>query len=84
MKKKIVCLLLTLLMTMALVGPVSALAAEEASPMEKGSSEAIPMPRADKYIYYYRIIDGVYQYRIWNATDRVWVTDWITVPDYHP
>lgn len=84
MRKKIMCLLLTLLMTMALVGPVSALAAEAASPMEKGPSEAIPMPRADQYIYYYRIIDGVYQYRIWNATDGYWVTDWITVPDYHP
>ncbi len=84
MKKKITCLLLTLLMTMALVGPVSALAAEDGYSVEKGQSEATPMPRADKYIYYYRIIDGVYQYRIWNATDRVWVTDWITVPDYQP
>lgn len=84
MRKKIMCLLLTLLMTMALVGPVSALAAADGYPVGKSQSEATPMPRADQYIYYYRIIDGVYQYRIWNATDGYWVTDWITVPDYQP
>lgn len=50
--------------------------------MEKGQSEITPMPRADKYLYYYRIYNGVYQYRIWNATDGYWVTDWISVPDY--
>lgn len=82
MRKKIMCMFLTCLLTMALVGPVSALAAEEASPMEKGQSEITPMPRADKYLYYYRIHNGVYQYRIWNATDGYWVTDWISVPDY--
>ena len=76
------CMLLTCLMTLALVGPVSALAAEDGYPADKGQTEVTPMPRADKYYYYYRIYNGVYQYRIWNATDRVWVTDWISVPDY--
>lgn len=77
MRKKIMCMLLACLLTMTIVGPVSALAAEEASPEVNAQSETTVTTRADKYLYYYRIYNGVPQYRIWNATDRVWVTDWI-------
>ena len=76
MKKKFLCMFITCLLTMALVGPISAFAAEEVSPKESGQSTSEPVPMADKYITYYRVYNGVPQYRIWNATDRVWVTEW--------
>lgn len=81
MKKKFMCMLLTCLLTLALVGPVSALAAEEAPSVANEQSDSTIQTRADKYEYYYRIYNGVPQYRIWNATDAVWVTDWINLYD---
>lgn len=33
-------------------------------------------PKGEEFIYYYRIYNGVKQYRIWSATYSRWVTDW--------
>ena len=71
------CMLLACLMTLTIVGPVSAVAAEDTYPVVGTQPEDTPTPRADHLLYYYRIYNGVPQYRIWNATDGYWVTDWI-------
>ncbi|MCI6990671.1 MAG: hypothetical protein MR910_04490 [Clostridiales bacterium] len=81
MKKKIFCMLLACLMTMTLVGPISAFAVEAVDPVGKGQSEDVPVPMADHYITYYRVYNGVPQYRIWNATDGYWVTEWRNMYD---
>ena len=81
MKKKILCMTITLLLTLTAVGPVPALAAEdslERLPVENVQANTIS-PRADHYVVYYRTVNGVLQYRIWNATDAVWATEWKNV-----
>lgn len=75
MKKKTFLMMLTLLLTLAFIGPAPALASD-ISPQstQPGNSSVL---RADEYITYFRTYNGVKQYRIWNATDGVWVTPWL-------
>lgn len=72
MKKKILLMILTLMLTVACIGSIPAFAAE---PTAQPSSQSSTL--ADKFIYYYRLIDGKKYYRIWNATDLRWETPWL-------
>lgn len=72
MKKNFLSVLLTLILTLACVGPVPAFAAEVANQPDAQASVL-----ADEYIYYYSLIDGKKYYRIWNATDGRWETPWL-------
>lgn len=74
MKRKIFLMMLTLFLTLTFVGPAPAFAADVAVPPTQSSEESIL--RSDEYVTYYRIYNGVRQYRIWNATAGVWVTPW--------
>jgi hypothetical protein len=37
-------------------------------------------PRADVLLTYWRTVNGVLQFRIWNATRGRWETEWTNVP----
>ncbi len=72
MKKKVLLAILTFLLTVTLVGPVSAYAVEvNNQPSEQSDS------RATEYVTYYKTVDGVCYYRIWNATYGRWETPWL-------
>lgn len=75
MKKRYFLTVFSLLLILTFLGPIPAFAANNFL-YSSQSSEALPL-RADEYITYYRIYNGVRQYRIWNATDAVWVTPWL-------
>ena len=73
MKKKVVTLALTVVMALSvfpMVGQASAI--EE--PVEV--SQEVMTPRAEQRMYYYRIHNGVNQYRVWSITYNKWLTDW--------
>lgn len=36
-------------------------------------------PRGEQTIWYYRVINGVNQKRLWSVTYGCWKTDWINV-----
>lgn len=75
MKKKAFLTTVTLLLTLAFIGPAPALASDVSTQSTQSGETSIL--RADEYITYYRTYNGVCQYRVWNATDGVWVTPWI-------
>lgn len=75
MKKNVLRATLTVLLALAFLGPIPTLAAEAVLPdVSAQSGEVSPM--ADQFITYYRMNNGIKQYRIWNATRMVWVTPW--------
>lgn len=77
MMKKTICTLVGgLLLAATLTTPAFANAALPQVPSEtSGADEAVVY--ADQFITYHRIYNGVNQYRIWNASKGVWVTNWI-------
>lgn len=36
-------------------------------------------PRIDETEWYYRVVDGVLQMRLWSYTEGKWLTDWIDI-----
>lgn len=36
-------------------------------------------PRIDETGWYYRVVDGVAQKRLWSYTEGKWLTDWIVI-----
>lgn len=43
------------------------------------SSENQISPRIDETGWYYRVVDGVAQKRLWSYTEGKWLTDWIVI-----
>ena len=81
MKKNIRVLIVGLLLASTLVVP--AFAAVPSLSQDALSSQASSgdiTPYKDELIMYYRIHNGVTQYRIWNATRGYWVNDWTNLP----
>lgn len=44
------------------------------------SASAEVEPRADQYVWHYKIENGKRYKRLWNETKSRWETDWILVP----
>lgn len=72
MKKKLLLVMLTFLLTLACIAPMPAFAVQGSNQPDAQSSVL-----SDEFIYYYRLIDGKKYYRIWNATDLRWETPWL-------
>lgn len=79
MKKKFVLMVLTFLLTLTFVGPISAFALSEeiSQPSEQAQLNGQSSVLSDRFIVYYKEIDGKTYYRIWNATDGRWETPWL-------
>lgn len=77
MKKVKLLVVLILVFVLQIAGSVTAQAVES-NPVPETSTENMTTvsPRADQYVTYYRTYNGHRQYRIWNKTKGVWVTDW--------
>lgn len=43
------------------------------------SSEDQVSPLAEETGWFFRVVDGVAQKRLWSYTRGIWLTDWITV-----
>ena len=43
------------------------------------SSDNQISPRIDETGWYYRVVDGVAQKRLWSYTEGKWLTDWIVI-----
>lgn len=81
MKMKLTRIFCVVLMVFMIAGSFPALAAEpETMPVEPvlltESADGEMTIMADEYTYYYRTVDGVKQYRIWNNTRGVWMIPW--------
>lgn len=74
MKKKLSKILIATMVFACMAGLTPAMAASPAPVFETG--DGIVTPCADEFIYYYRTVNGVNQYRIWNATRGEWVIPW--------
>ena len=68
--KRIVALLLLLLMFL----PTAALAATP--DIDAELPDTVVQARWEEISYYYRVIDGRLQFRIWSVTYGYWLTDW--------
>lgn len=75
MKRKLLAIILSVMMVLSL----STVAGATSIQSEGNSSEnGVITPYADEIIYYYRVNNGVLQYRRWNATRGYWVdANWI-------
>ena len=83
MKKQLILLgAMTVLVTSTvgeIVGGVNVKAAEIQEVCEMTTENEGIVPYADVIVRKYRVINGVTQYRRWNATKGYWVdSDWIT------
>lgn len=74
MKKKLSKILIATLIFGCMAGVAPAMAASSSSVPEL--SDGIVTPFAIEYETYYRTLNGVYQYRIWNATQGFWIMPW--------
>lgn len=79
MKKVKLLVVLILVFVLQIAGSVTAQAVENNAFSNSTENMTTVSPRADKYVTYYRTYNGHRQYRIWNATKKFWVTDWIDV-----
>ena len=71
MKKRIIALMLFLFLL-----PTTAFAMPQAQEAEIIDSDIDIQARVEQVLYYYRVVDGRLQYRIWSATYGYWLTDW--------
>lgn len=62
----------------------SAQAISPVNPSDLGDTPTATVePRAEEFLYYYRVRDGKLQIRVWSLTFGRWVTDWMDYDDYH-
>ena len=73
MKKKIIALMLLACMFLL---PTTAFAATQAQEVGTKSADDVIQLRAEQISYYYRVVNGRVQFRIWSATYGYWLTDW--------
>lgn len=72
MRKNFFLVLLTLVLTLACIGPIPAFASE---PIDQPDTQSVVL--STEYVYYYQLIDGKKYYRIWNASYGRWETPWL-------
>ena len=77
MKKKLTKVLVATLLIGSMVGITPALATSVTpAPEAVIVGDGIVTPMADQFATYYRIYNGVNQYRIWNITQGYWIMPW--------
>lgn len=82
--KRILSILLALMMVMSFSNV--ALADEPVAPDGSGVRIMAVKPggstRAEETAWYFRVVDGIVQMRLWSITYRKWLTEWIDVGPY--
>ena len=77
--KRFICLVLALIMCLS----VSSVAlAEDVQPIvdiNSPSADSDSPTRAEETIWYFRVVNGRTQMRLWSITYRKWFTEWIDI-----
>lgn len=73
LKKGLILLFLSILVLTNIPNNVYAISQESISEVN------IIAPQAEEVIWYYRMVDGREQMRLWSRTYGYWITDWIWV-----
>lgn len=76
--KTIRTIVLFIAIAMTLIGSAFAFNVEATYVPSDPETSAVE-PRAEEVRWYYRIVDGVKQMRLWSITYGKWLTDWINV-----
>lgn len=76
MKKRFAQVFISLMLIACMAGISPAMAAEEVAPVAESAGEGQITPHAIEYETHYRIHNGKWQYRIWNATQGFWTIPW--------
>jgi O-antigen/teichoic acid export membrane protein len=83
-KQKIRSFLVGILLVGTLATPAFAAVDPPELPQEAASTQEVSSTQgvivlSDQFVTYFRTYNGVKQYRIWNITQGIWVTDWTNV-----
>ena len=77
MRKRIFTIAMAGVLSLSLMGSVSAAAQQTVSIVSSPNTVAEITPRAEEKEWIYRIVDGKMQKRQWSLTEGKWLTDWI-------
>lgn len=77
MKKRISTLALAGLLSLSLIGSVSAAGHPGAGALATARAVTQVTPRAEQTEWRHRIVNGQWQKRLWSITEGKWLTDWI-------
>ena len=82
--KHFLCLLLALIMFVSAPAVASAeiLSAPDGSDIEIVAVQSGDSTRAEETLWYFRVVNGILQMRLWSLTYGKWLTDWIDVGPY--
>lgn len=79
MKKKISTLAMAGVLSLCLIGSVSAVDHQPIGGASTEKAVTVGTPRAEEKQWCYRCIDGQNQKRLWSITYGKWLTDWINL-----
>lgn len=75
-------LTLTILLTLSSVALAECLEAPDGSDVEIIAVEPGEQMRAEETAWYFRVLNGIVQKRLWSLTYGRWLTDWIDIGPY--
>ncbi len=75
-------LALTIFLSVSSVALAECIEAPDGSDVEIIAVEPGESTRAEETIWYFRVLNGMVQKRLWSLTYRRWLTDWIDVGPY--
>ena len=82
--KRIISILLAIVLCLSFssVAFAGTIDADETEASINESVESDTSTRAEETIWYFRIVNGIKQMRLWSITYRKWLTDWIDIGPY--
>ncbi len=75
-------LALTILLSVSSVALAECFEAPDGSDVEIIAVESGESTRAEETIWYFRVLNGIVQKRLWSLTYGRWLTDWIDIGPY--
>jgi len=77
-------LALTVFLSISIVAHADKIDAPDGSEIEIVAVKPGDPMRAEETMWYFRVVDGIMQMRLWSITYRKWLTDWIIVGPVDP
>jgi len=79
--KRIISMLLALItcLTLSVTAFADVIVAPDGSDIEIIAVQSGDSTRAEETLWYFRVVDGRVQMRLWSLTYRKWLTEWIDV-----
>jgi len=84
--KRIISVLLAIVLCFSFssVAFADTINADETNASINESAESDTSTRAEETIWYFRIVNGIKQMRLWSLTYGKWLTDWIDIGPVDP